>query len=96
MQRKQIKLKNQTEIDATEKSKDDSSRMFKAIQDLNKMKLKVRLLIKEGNQYTANKKQQAKLIPKHFQKQFNEYRPQLNCLVGTSYYNKSAVRQMYS
>ena len=66
MQRKQIKLKNQAEIDATEKSKDDSSRMFKAIQDLNKMKLKVRLLIKEGNQYTANKKQQVKLIPKHF------------------------------
>ena len=31
MQRKQIKLKNQTEIDATEKYKDDSSRMFKAI-----------------------------------------------------------------
>ena len=31
MQRKQIKLKNQTEIDVTEKSKDDSSRMFKAI-----------------------------------------------------------------
>ena len=55
------------------------------------MKLKVRLLIKEGNQYIANKKLQVKLIPKHFQKQFNEYRPQLNYLVGTSYYNKSAV-----
>ena len=45
--------------------------MFKAIKDLNKMKPKTPpfpLLIKEGNQYTANKKLQAKLIAKTFPK----------------------------
>ena len=51
--------------------------MFKAIKDLNEMKPKTPLLIKEGNQYTANKKQQGKLIVKHFQKQFNKDRPPL-------------------
>ena len=33
-----------------EKSEDDSSRMFKTIKSLNKMKPKTPLLIKEGNQ----------------------------------------------
>lgn len=37
-----------------EKYKDDSSRMFTAIKDLNKMKPKTRLLMKERNQFTAN------------------------------------------
>lgn len=34
------------QIKETEKSKDDSSRMFKAIKDLNKMKKRTQLLIK--------------------------------------------------
>lgn len=34
------------QINKTEKSKDDSSRMFKAIKDLNKMKKRTQLLIK--------------------------------------------------
>ena len=38
------------------KSKDDSSRMFNVKKNLNKMKPKTHLLIKEGNQYTAKKK----------------------------------------
>ena len=38
------------------KSKDDLSRMFNLIKNLNKMKPKTYLLIKEGNQYTAKKK----------------------------------------
>ena len=33
----------------------DSSRILNAIKDLNKMKPKTLLLIKEGNQYTAKK-----------------------------------------
>ena len=45
--------------------------MFKAIKDLNKMKPKTHLLMKEENQYTANKKK-VKLIAKHFEKQFNK------------------------
>ena len=48
--------KVEKQIDEIEKSKDNSSRMFKAVQDLNKMKPKTHLLIKEGNQYTANNK----------------------------------------
>ena len=71
------KTEKQIEIEAIEKSKNDSSRMFKAIKDLNKMKPKTSLLIKEGNQYTANKKQQVKLTAKHFQKLFNKYRSSL-------------------
>ena len=43
------------QIDETEKSKDDSSRMFKATNDLYKVKPKTHLLIKEGNQYTVKK-----------------------------------------
>ena len=46
--------------------------MFKAIKNLSKMKPKTPLLIKGINKYTANKKQQVKLIAKHFQKQFNK------------------------
>ena len=61
------------QIEEIEKSEDVSSRIFKAIKDLNemkplnKMKPKTTLIIKQGDQYTANKKQQAKLITKHFQ-----------------------------
>ena len=47
--------KMEKQIDETEKSKDDSSRMFKATNDLYKVKLKTHLLIKEGNQYTVKK-----------------------------------------
>ena len=43
------------QIDETEKSKDDSSRMFKATNDLYKVKPKTHLLIKEGNQYKVKK-----------------------------------------
>ena len=39
------------------------------------MKPKTHLLIKEGNQYTENKK--TKLIAKHYQKQFNKDQPSL-------------------
>ena len=50
----QYRKKNQ--IEKIRKSKDDSSRMFKAIKDWNKMKPKTSLVVKEGNQYTENKK----------------------------------------
>ena len=42
------KMKKQ--IKEIENSKDDSCRLFQAIKDLNKMKPKTHLLIKEGNQ----------------------------------------------
>ena len=58
--------------------------MFKAIKNLSKMKPKTPLLIKEINKYTANKKQQVKLIAKHFQKQFNKDRPPLPEIPPTS------------
>ena len=57
--------KFEKQIIETEISKDDSSRMFKEIKDLNKMKPKTPLIIKEGNQYTTNKKREVKLIEKH-------------------------------
>ena len=41
------------QVKEIKKSKDDSSRMFNTIKDLNKMKPKTHLLVKEGNQYTA-------------------------------------------
>ena len=41
--------KLEKQIEKIEKSKDDSSRMFEAIKDLNKMNQKTQLLIKEGN-----------------------------------------------
>ena len=47
--------KMEKQIDETEKSKDDSSRMFKATNDLYKVKPKTHLLIKEGNQYKVKK-----------------------------------------
>ena len=47
--------KMEKQIDETEKSKDDSSRMFKETNDLYKVKPKTHLLIKEGNQYTVKK-----------------------------------------
>ena len=49
--------KSEKEIEKVEKSNDDPSRVFKVIKNLNKMKPKTPLLIKEENQYTANKKQ---------------------------------------
>ena len=48
LRKKKMKLKKQ--IKEIEKSEDDSSRMFKTIKSLNKMKPKTPLLIKEGNQ----------------------------------------------
>ena len=48
--------KIQKQIEETEKSKDYSSRMFKATKDFKKMKPKTFLLIKEGNQYAENEK----------------------------------------
>ena len=41
------------QVKEIKKSKDDSSRMFNTIKDLNKMKPNTHLLVKEGNQYTA-------------------------------------------
>ena len=43
--------------------------MFKAIKDLNEMKPKTHLLIKEGNI------KKVKLIAKYFQRQFNKHGP---------------------
>ena len=47
--------KMEKQMDETEKFKDDSSRMFKATNDLYKVKPKTHLLTKEGNQYTVKK-----------------------------------------
>ena len=60
------------EMEKIGKSKDDSSRMFKAIKDLIKLKLKTPLLLKKRDQYTTNQKQQVQLIAKHYQKVFNK------------------------
>ena len=69
--------KIERQIEEIEKTKDDSTRMFKAIKDLNKMKSKTPLLIKTENGYTANEQDQTKLIAKYFEKQFYKNRSPL-------------------
>ena len=51
-----INTEGKNKMEKQIKSKDDSSRMFNVKKNLNKMKPKTHLLIKEGNQYTAKKK----------------------------------------
>ena len=46
--------KIEKKVEKIEKYKDDSSTMFTAIKDLNKIKPKTPLLMKEKNQCTAN------------------------------------------
>ena len=46
--------------------------MFKAIKDLNKIKPKTPVLIKNENRYTANEQEQTKLIASYFEKQFHK------------------------
>ena len=57
---KRERKKIEKQIAQIGKGKDDSKRIFKAIKNLNKTKPNIPLLIKEENQYTANKKQRVK------------------------------------
>ena len=55
----------------TENSKNDSSRMFQVIKEIQRHKPKIPLLIKtETGRFTINEKEQAEIIAAHFNKQF--------------------------
>ena len=56
-----------------ENNKNDSSRMFRAIKEIQRQKPKIPLLIKtETGGFTINKKEQAEIIAAHFEKQFSK------------------------
>ena len=56
-----------------ENNKNDSSRMFRAIKEIQRQKPKIPLLIKtETGGFTINKKEQAEIIAAHFKKQFSK------------------------
>ena len=57
----------------TENSKNDSSRMFQVIKEIQRHKRKIPLLIKtETGRFTINEKEQAEIIAAHFNKQFSK------------------------
>ena len=73
---KQEEIKRiERQIEEIENTKDNSTRMFKTIKDLNKMKPKTPLLIKNDNQFTANENEQANLIAEYFKTQFCKNQP---------------------
>ena len=57
----------------TENSKNDSSRMFWVIKEIQRQKPKIPLLIKtKTGRFTINKKELAEIIAAHFRKQFSK------------------------
>ena len=71
--KKETTEKIDQQLKQIEQTKDDSTRMFSAIKQIQKFKPKKKLLIKtkEGS-LTANEQHQAKLIAEHFKSQFNK------------------------
>ena len=62
-----------------ENSKNDSSRMFRVIKEIQRQKPKIPLLIKtETGGFTINEKEQAEIITAHFKKQFSKNTQVLN------------------
>ena len=56
-------------LNEIENNKNDSSRMFRAIKEIQRQKPKIPLLIKtETGGFTINKKEQAEIIAVHFKK----------------------------
>ena len=73
LMKEQDEIKITAQLEEIERTKNNSSRMFQAIKQMQKFKPKIPLLIKTSNGgYTVNEKQQAKLISTYFQKQFNK------------------------
>ena len=71
------KLENR--LKETESSKNDSSRMFRVIKEIQRQKPKIPLLIKtETGGFTINEKEQAEIIAAHFKKQFSKNTQVLN------------------
>ena len=63
----------------TEKSKNDSMRIFRVIKEIQRQKPKIALLIKtETGGFTINEKEQANIIAAHFKKQFSKNTQVLN------------------
>ena len=57
----------------TENSKNDSSRMFWVIKEIQRQKPEIPLLIKtKTGRFTINKKELAEIIAAHFRKQFSK------------------------
>ena len=71
------KLENR--LKEIENSKNDSSRMFRVIKEIQRQKPKIPLLIKtETGGFTINEKEQAEIITAHFKKQFSKNTQVLN------------------
>ena len=71
------KLENR--LKEIENSKNDSSRMFRVIKEIQHQKPKIPLLIKtETGGFTINEKEQAEIITAHFKKQFSKNTQVLN------------------
>ena len=65
------KLENR--LKEIENSKNDSSRMFRVIKEIQRQKPKIPLLIKtKTGRFTINKKELAEIIAAHFRKQFSK------------------------
>ena len=80
--RKMKKLDKQKEencLKEIENSKNDSSRIFWVIKEIQRQKPKIPLLIKtETGGFTINEKKQAEIIAAHFKKQFSKNTQVLN------------------
>ena len=60
-------------LNEIENSKNDSSRMFRVIKEIQRQKPNIPLLIKtETGGFTINKKEQPEIIATHFKKQFSK------------------------
>ena len=73
------KQKVENRLKETENSKNDSSRMFQVIKEIQRQTPKIPLLVKtETGGFTISKKEQAEIIAVHFKKQFSKNTQVLN------------------
>ena len=71
--------KVENRLKETENSKNDSSRMFQVIKEIQRQTPKIPLLVKtETGGFTISKKEQAEIIAVHFKKQFSKNTQVLN------------------
>ena len=71
--------KSENRLKEIENGKNDFSRMFRVIKEIQRLKPKILLLIQtETGGFTINEKEQAEIIAAHFKKQFSKNTQVLN------------------
>ena len=94
---KHEKQEVEKQIENIEKHKDDSTRMFQAIKDINRQKPRVPLLIKtKSGTLTANEKEQCEIIASYFKQQFlkdTEHLPDLEPRAMRRRFTRTEIRK---